>query len=269
MITGPRMPALGDPSSLPKEFVVLDIHRIRRDGDTQGRVALSESVIKEYADLMRMGVEFPPVRVWCDEKNYWLSDGFQRVAAAELVGLKGISAEVFRGTLEEARWDSYAANSSHGLRRNRADIEAIVGRALEHPKGAHLSNCQIARHLNVPEATLRRWRKYSSSPSSEDTTRLAVRGGQTYPIKTGNIGKGTERRHPGVRQSLDDLRGEFNNIKRLASPQGRLLFTIIGSWIFDGTPATVCLDRIEETVRQLTNSRRKAGSPVLSADKGA
>jgi ParB-like chromosome segregation protein Spo0J len=261
MITRPRTPALGDPPSLPREFITLDIHRIRRDGDTQGRVALSESVIREYSDLMRMGVEFPPVRTWFDGDAYWLSDGFQRVAAAELVGLKVISAEVVRGTLEEARWDSYAANSSHGLRRSRADIEVIIRRALEHPKGSHLSNRELARQLSLPEPTIRRWRRRVSASPDADTIRIAVRAGLAYPIETANIKKSGElRRHR--EKSLEDLRREFNTIKQLASPHGRILLTIIGSWIFESAPATVCLDRIEEAVRELS---LVAGKRELSA----
>jgi hypothetical protein len=83
----------------------------------QGRAGSNGSIIAEYAKLMRMGVVFPPVRTWFDGDSYWLSDGFQRIAATELVGFREVAAEVFLGTVEDARWDSYAANSVHGLRR--------------------------------------------------------------------------------------------------------------------------------------------------------
>jgi hypothetical protein len=238
------------PPPAPKETITLEIQRIRRDGGTQGRVSLNQSVVEEYAELTRVGTEFPPVRVWFDGDNYWLSDGFQRVVAAEISGVAKISAEVFLGSLEDARWDCYAANSCHGVRRSRADLEAIIVRTLEHPKASRLSNREISRHLNIPESTLRRWRKCSSAPRGADTIRTAVRAGQTYSIETANIMKGAERRRI-TRPSLDSLRSEFNNIKHLASPEGQLLLTIFGNWIFGGAPATVCLERIEETVREL------------------
>ena len=172
MNAAPRRPAQGDPLALPNEILVLEIHRIRRDGDTQGRVALNESIIQEYANLMRAGVEFPPVRTWFDGCAYWLSDGFQRMAAAELVGLNQISAEVFRGTLEDARWDSYAANAAHGLRRTRADIEVIIRRAVEHPKGSQISSRELARHLGMPEPTLSSLCLKSKTSSPENVLAL-------------------------------------------------------------------------------------------------
>jgi hypothetical protein len=253
MNAAPRRPAQGDPLALPNEILVLEIHRIRRDGDTQGRVALNESIIQEYANLMRAGVEFPPVRTWFDGCAYWLSDGFQRMAAAELVGLNQISAEVFRGTLEDARWDSYAANAAHGLRRTRADIEVIIRRAVEHPKGSQISSRELARHLGMPEPTLRRWRKRVSASPDADTTRVAIRAGRAYLIDTVNIKKSGELRRR-KQMSLDNLRGEFNMLKQLASPQVEILFAILGSWLFDGGPATVCLDRVEEAVRNLSST---------------
>ncbi len=143
----------------PQTVIVLELHQIRCDGGTQGRAALNQSVIAEYAELMLAGAEFPPVRTWFDGESYWLADGFQRLAAAQSTGSSEIRAEVFYGSLEDARWDSYAANALHGLRRTRADIEVVVTQALRHPNGVRLSNREIARHLNLPETTLRRWRK--------------------------------------------------------------------------------------------------------------
>jgi len=46
--------------------VELDIAKIRRDEKTQGRASLEPEVIQEYASLIRSGVKFPPVKVWCD-----------------------------------------------------------------------------------------------------------------------------------------------------------------------------------------------------------
>src|ERR1035437_3553287 len=88
---------------------ILLISVIRRDGHTQHRVAVDPSIIAEYASLMREGVAFPPVRVWWDGSDYWLSDGFQRVSAAEIAGCTQIAAKVLHGTLSDAQWDSYAA----------------------------------------------------------------------------------------------------------------------------------------------------------------
>ena len=79
---------------------MLDLRLIRRDGGTQARAMLDQSVVDEYAALMKVGVEFPPVRTWFDGNAYWLSDGFQRSAAAQIIGAEAISAIILQGSLE-------------------------------------------------------------------------------------------------------------------------------------------------------------------------
>ena len=149
--------------------LVLDADSTRWwDAKTASRF-VKRSLLAEYAEMMKAGADFP-VRVWFDGKDYWLVVGFHRIAAARRSGLAAFSAEILRGTLEEAQWDSYACNAIHGLRRTPADVESVVKRALNHPSRRTLSNNQIARHLHLPEATLRRWKKRLSSSSDEDAT---------------------------------------------------------------------------------------------------
>src|SRR5579863_6598757 len=102
-------------------------------------------------------------------------------------------------------------------------MSALVRRK---PKGSQLSGREIARHLNVPETTLRRWQKSRSAPSGADTSRIAVRGGKTYSIETANIKKAAEKRRKHSR-SPEDLRGEFNQLREMASPEARLLLMIL------------------------------------------
>jgi len=45
---------------------LLSLERIRTEG-TQVRVALSETVIREYAEAFAQGDEFPPIEVYYDE----------------------------------------------------------------------------------------------------------------------------------------------------------------------------------------------------------
>jgi hypothetical protein len=234
----------------PKETITLEIQRIRRDGGTQGRVSLNQSVVDEYAELMKAGTEFPPVRVWFDGNNYWLSDGFQRVAAAESIGVKRIAAEILSGSLEDARWDCYAANSRHGLRRTPADIALVIEGALQHPEGSQLSNNQIAQHLNIPEATLRRWRKRLSSSNGEDTTRMAVRDGKAYCIEITKIGKAGGRRSNRP-NSWTRLRQDLRSINDLASPKARAVLRVIDTWVNGDASSTVFLEGIEMTIAEL------------------
>lgn len=107
---------------------VLDISSITMHPDCQCRAKLASATIKEYAKLVNSGLEFPPIRVWHDASNYWLSDGFHRVSAYKLAGKVTISAEVFRGTLTDAIWDACRANSTHGMRRSTADLVLTIQR---------------------------------------------------------------------------------------------------------------------------------------------
>jgi hypothetical protein len=178
--------------SLRTEYIDLPVTVLRRDGQTDSRTHLNPKVIQEYAQLILDGIVLPPVRACFDGKNYWLTDGFHRVAAIERAGHQVISVEVFRGTISEAQWDSYSANAKHGVRRTSADLKVVIGRALRHDMSAKLTNCELARHLHVSEKTTRRFRHTSSSAHAEDE-RIATRKGQQYKLNTANIGKTRQR----------------------------------------------------------------------------
>lgn len=237
----------GDPHP---ELVLLDLAKIRKDGGTQGRVALDTSVIAEYAELMKANVKFPPLRVWFDGNDYWLTDGFQRLSAAARVGLKEFAAEVFYGSLEDAKWDSFGANKHHGLRRTGADVRAIVRQALKHSRCNLLSTNQISRHLGIPEATLRRWRKTTPS-DAEDRVRVVVRRGRSYAMDIAKIGKKVHRGGRHRCKSQRDLRNELNEMKVLASPTTRRILNVLGNWILGCTAARGCLQIIEGVIQEI------------------
>lgn len=243
--------------SQTNEVLRLQVQIIRRDGGTQGRLALKPTVVKEYAELMAEGVKFPPVRTWFDGCEYWLSDGFQRLAAADLIKVETVDAEVLHGNIDDARWDSYAANRFHGLRRTRADMEVIIERALVHPHSKQLSNVQIAQHLSVSEATIRRWRTHLSSSGDEDRMRIARRGDSSYSINVCNIGKCNDGRTSRIK-SRRALQQDLDTMKGLASPEARRVLNIVGNWIFAGCSPESCLEAIETVVRDLR---------VLKADR--
>jgi len=263
MVSYHRSAASASPKSVVAKprLLELNINQIRRDGQTQGRASLNLEVIREYTELIGMGAEFPPVRAWFDGCTYWLTDGFHRLAALDEVGSPRVIAEVHQGSLSDAQWDSYGCNAVHGLRRNRSDLEAIIKRALEHPKGHQLSNAQVAKHLHVPEATLRRWRKQLSSSCDEDN-RLAVRGGITYLIDTAKIGKSSPSSRSENR-SKTRLKESLIEMKSHASPQALRVLNIVGNWVFGGATASSSLQAIErlldhheEDLVVAANSRR-------------
>lgn len=133
---------------------IIKIDAIRLDGGTQTRGWMDQDNVADYAELMKNGVVFPPVQIIYDGENYWLTDGFHRVSAAKKAGIADIAADITPGTLQDAQWASYAANKSHGLRRNRHDTQRAIDAALLHPNGANLSDRQIAEYIGCSHPTV-------------------------------------------------------------------------------------------------------------------
>jgi hypothetical protein len=65
----------------PPEKVLIE--KIRLDPELQTQDGINEVTVYEYAELMKDGVQFPPVDVYRDGGEYVLTDGFHRVAAAK------------------------------------------------------------------------------------------------------------------------------------------------------------------------------------------
>lgn len=167
----------------------LRLDQIRTDGGTQPRYALDWSAIDDYTDEMEAGAKFPPVVVFYDGENYWLADGFHRIQAKSQTGAETIAVDLRQGTLEDAQWFSFSANKANGLRRTNDDKQRAVKAALMHPKGAGLSNRQIAAHVGVDEGTVRNWREKLTAEIPQSTKR---KGHDGRTIDTSRIGKRPE-----------------------------------------------------------------------------
>lgn len=171
---------------------MLDIAKIKIDGDTQPRMAIDQGVVAEYADLLESGTEFPPVQVVSDGAVFWLVDGFHRYFAHRQLGRKQIKAEVTTGLQEEAQWLSLSANKAHGLRRTNNDKAKAVIKALKMKPGD--TDGAIAEHIGVSQAMVSKYRR-----SIEDARKLreqkgspshsSVQNGFELPTRTGKDGK--------------------------------------------------------------------------------
>jgi hypothetical protein len=180
----------------------LKLTQIRVDGGTQPRVALRNDVIEDYAERMQAGIAFDPIAVFFDGSQYWLSDGFHRLAACLRAGIDTIEADILQGSLADAQWHSYSVNKSHGLRRTNEDKERAVKLAVAHPRAVDQSNMQIAEHCGVDEKTVRKYRLSNNISASSEIPKMrtVTRGETTYQQRTRNIGqhkkKKTKRRGP-------------------------------------------------------------------------
>ncbi len=168
----------------------IPIDKIKRDGGTQQRVSLNHETVIEYAEAMKSGDRFPPVKLKHDGENYWLTDGFHTTEAAWSIGQTEIEAEVTPGTLREAILDSVAVNASHGLRRTNADKRRAVTTLLEDEELGKWTNRQIAKQCKVSHTMVNKLREELSGNISRDNLKTYKdRYGNRSQMKTGNIGQ--------------------------------------------------------------------------------
>ena len=76
----------------------LKIADIRLDGNTQARVAIHQTTVDEYAEVLTAGGELPPIVVFFDGAAHWIADGFHRLHAHRSIGAVTVRADVRDGT---------------------------------------------------------------------------------------------------------------------------------------------------------------------------
>jgi len=170
--------------------MLLKLNQIRTDGGTQPRAVLSDETIKEYAEAMRAGAQFPPVTVFHDGKHLWLADGFHRVGAARMVNAEGvIEAGVRQGTRRDAQWYSFGANKAHGLRRAPGDPRRSIETILADAEWGLVPQTDIAAHVGVSPAYVSQVKASIKQLIDKPAARTVTRGGTAYRQNTAKIGK--------------------------------------------------------------------------------
>jgi hypothetical protein len=106
--------------------VIVSVDQVRINGGTQTRAELNQEVVAEYAEAMLLGAQFPPITLFFDSKDYWLADGFHRLAASRQANIGTIPANVRIGSRRDAVLYSVGANATHGLRRTNEDKKRAV-----------------------------------------------------------------------------------------------------------------------------------------------
>ncbi|ARM86620.1 hypothetical protein RHEC894_CH00264 [Rhizobium sp. CIAT894] len=127
-----------------QEVITVSLDALVLLPDNQIRQQMSWRTVREYAELMRGGERFSPVKVARidaanEDRGFALVDGWHRVSAAQRIGLRQIEAVLVtpKGPYE-IPWLAAEANRRHGLPLSRADkrnvFQAYV-RAGKHRKG--------------------------------------------------------------------------------------------------------------------------------------
>ena len=128
---------------------VLKFSQIRIDGGTQMRVSINQDKVSDYAECMREGDKFPPIKATFDGTNYWMWAGFHRYFAAQSAGATTIEVDYKPGTMEDAQDLAYGDNYDHGLPRTNEDKRKSVADALSKERHAKKSDREIARLCKV------------------------------------------------------------------------------------------------------------------------
>lgn len=128
---------------------VLNVGALVMDERLQSRTEISEETVADYADALKDGAEFPPVLVYFDGVNYYLTDGYHRAQAHKRAEKVSILCDVVQGTLRDAILHSTGVNAKHGMRRTYADKRKAVMTLLDDFEWSQWSSSEIARRCGV------------------------------------------------------------------------------------------------------------------------
>lgn len=219
----------------------INIRAIRIDGGTQSREKLDQAVVDEYAELMKEGTEFPPISVVHDGNEYYLSDGFHRLLAAQRAGKASINCDVITGTLRDAILYSLSANSSHGLRRTVEDRRKAVMTMLEDFEWCEWSDREIARQCHVSHPFVAKLRA-AMKPEKKG-------GNITTPKADKKEPKAAEpevEEHDPQKEVIDEL------VERNAQLEKRLAVELMEATPEEKAKAKDLIEELQEQVKQLT-----------------
>ena len=172
------------------------------DLSLQTRAGTDVDTINNYAEAMADGAQFPDVTVFTDGKHYWLADGFHRVMAAKQNGKASISADIRKGTADDAVVFGGTANNKQGKRPTRADVQHFLSMVWERreavfggtPTGGNLAErCGVSRATGerfvmerlkeMPKAPKRPTASKIQSKAPTRPTHLVGANGRAYPVR--------------------------------------------------------------------------------------
>ena len=242
----------------------LNLLNIRTDGGTQPRLELDQNLVKEYAEVMREGVVFPPVEVFHDGSEYWLVDGFHRYFGYKANGLTSIEAIVHTGTLREAQFYAWKANNKHGNRLKAEDIRAILRIMLTDEEYSKWSNNHIAKELDISSMTVGRVRvamQEEAKTPAQTTVTYVDKHGNTTTMKTDKKKKATTpTTKPDVTTANPEVKELEQKVKELATTVNTLAEenTVMRDKIAVGQWDASEIEKIdaEETIKNLREQIR-------------
>jgi hypothetical protein len=177
----------------------LKIVDITMDVGIQPRFKLDLDLVKEYAEKMRDGENFPPPVVFCDGSHNYLSAGFNRVMALKSNGHVEIECEVINGTFEDAQDYAWKSNNDHGAPLTAEEKREIIRKALKTKKYSESSNNELAKEFKISSMTVSRVRIAMQEESKEAQPKernYKDKHGNEKTMDTSNIGKKKPKKKP-------------------------------------------------------------------------
>jgi hypothetical protein len=232
---------------------VLNIGAIVMDERLQSRAEISEDVVAEYADAIAAGAEFPPVLIFFDSINYYLTDGYHRLLAHKRAEKVSILCDVRPGSITDAIFHSTGVNTSHGMRRTYADKRKAVMTLLDDFEWRDMSNTEIAKHCHVSPSFVSDLRK-GAGKDTGDTVKYKTSTGKVMEKKKapGRAPKEPELKGPEITPpAQDDQNQEAIDMLLAENEELKARVAVVA---MEGTPeekqaATALIDELREDLR--------------------
>ncbi len=232
---------------------VMNIGALVMDERLQSRTEINEGTVSEYAEAILDGADFPPVLVYFDGINYYLTDGYHRLLAHKRAEKVSILCNVVQGTLRDAIFHSTGVNTDHGMRRTYADKRKAVMTLLDDFEWEGMGNSQIAKHCHVSPTFVSDLRK-GVGKDTGDTVKYKTSTGKVMEKKKapGRPAKEPELKGPEIVPPVqDDQNQEAIDMLLAENEELKARVAIVA---MDGTPeekqaATDLINELREELR--------------------
>jgi hypothetical protein len=190
---------------------VMNIGALVMDERLQSRTEINEDTVSDYAEAILNGADFPPVLVYFDGINYYLTDGYHRLLAHKRAEKVSILCSVVQGTLRDAVFHSTGVNAAHGMRRTHADKRKAVMTLLDDFEWEGMGNSQIAKHCHVSPTFVSDLRK-GVGKDTGDTVKYKTPTGKVMEKKKapGRAAKEPELKEPAKQDQPTDTNDDQN-----------------------------------------------------------
>jgi uncharacterized ParB-like nuclease family protein len=195
------------------------ISSIKIDERFQSRIRPCQPTIDEYRAALKLGTDFPPIKVRKQEAEFVLMDGQHRLRAHQAEGRSDISCEIIECSLDEALKIAAGCNAVHGLRRTNADKRRCVEILLSSEQLRQLSDQALANIAFVDRSFVGRVRgSLGIIPSGERSEQIRVvqkEDGTTIRMNVEKIG-GIPRALSKVQDQSESEISESDELRELS-----------------------------------------------------